>query len=393
MRNAYLPKNKTQVARSNTIRDINRQIVLGYIRDKGIVSRADLAKLTDLQRSTVSQIVEDLIKIEFIEEIGEGVSSGGRKPTMLQLQKGRIDAIGIDITPTVTTIGTADLAGNILEKNTFLTDPEVEKTYAEIVFQVNKLIKENDLRFVEIGVSLPGLVDDLTGKVYYVPHFGWKEWFLKDDLQKATGLSVTIDNDANSVALAELWFGSPEVRQLKNFLTILVAEGIGTGMILNGEIYRGKNGVAGEFGHMIVGLEGLVECSCGSRRCWEALASDKATMARFTEISGKKLKIEDIIERAKINNEPEVSVIKETIAYLGIGISNLLVGLSPELVIVNGKIAKLLSPLAQELPQIISRSVRQSLPPIKIIASTLGDNPTLMGALSLALARKYASVG
>ncbi len=382
---------KVKVARSNTIRDINRQVVLNYIRENGVISRADIAKLTELQRSTISQIVDDLIKNEFVEEIGAGASTGGRKPTMLRLQKGKQAVIGVDITPTTTTIATSDLGGNILEQQSFQTDPDVNKTFSEIV----KGLKKINNKALQVGVSLPGLVNDIQGRVIFVPFFEWKNWNLKEDLEQETGLSVVIDNDANAISLAELWFGRKEVRNVKNFLTVLVAEGIGTGMIIDGQIYRGHNGVAGEFGHMVVvGTDSVVECSCGSRKCWEALASDTATIARYLIATNQTnpITIDDFIELVKAKNINALKIAKETLFYLGVGIANIVVGLSPETVVVSGKIAQLMTLLAEDVPHFFERNIRQNLPVIQIMASTLGNNPTLMGAISLALSKKFDAV-
>ncbi len=384
---------KHQVARSNTIRDINRQIILNYVREQKIISRAEIAKLTDLQRSTVSIIVDDLINEGFLEEIGSGASTGGRKPTMLQLQKGKAAVIGIDITPTYTNIASADLAGNYLQKKSFLTSSNIDETFANIISNVKKITEKCESNNLEVGISVPGLVDELHKNVIYVPYFQWENWNLSEDFYRETNLKSTIDNDANSVALAELWFGRPEIYSMKNFMTILVAEGIGTGIVFDGRVYRGENGVAGEFGHMIIGVDSDVECSCGSKKCWESFASDRATIARYKKLSNENSvrEMNEIMELFDQKNPAAVEAINETLRYLSIGVSNLLVGLSPEAIIISGKISELSPIMAQELPFIFERSVRQNMPPLKIIASSLGRNPTLIGAVSLGLVKKFSA--
>lgn len=395
MKKIYLQKAKTQIARPNTIRGINKQIVLTYVRDRAPISRADIARETALQRSTVSAIIDELQNAGLIEEIGVGDSTGGRKPTLLSLKSDLPVAVGIDITPRITTVALANLAGEVMEKDSFPTSPNTEHITEQLIERVSEIKKNNKGNQLGIGISLPGITDQTAGKLIYSPYFQWRNWEIGKRLEKETNLSVTIDNDANAVALAELWFGREKIRKISNFITVLVAEGVGTGIIFDGQVYRGDKGSAGEFGHMIVGTNAPVRCSCGSYECWEAHASDNATLARYKKSSGlpneTSLNIKELIARADKGDEKAVRSIRETAKYLGIGISNLIVGLSPQAVIVSGGITKAWDMVAGELSLLATRSVRGELPRINLLASTLGDEPTLIGALSLVLARKFAS--
>ncbi|HEX9928661.1 MAG TPA: ROK family transcriptional regulator [Pyrinomonadaceae bacterium] len=391
MRRIYLQKAKTEVARSNTIRNINRQIVLNYVREREPISRAEIAKQTELQRSTVSAIVDSLVTEGFIKEIGVGESSGGRKPTLLQLRKDQPVAIGVDITPTTTSIALANLAGEILEQQSFQTSPDSEKTFEQIIKRLLKIKSKLKSDSVEIGVSVPGLVDAATGIVSYVPYFQWKHWNLKQKIERAAELPVVIDNDANAIALAELWFGGLE-HTVKNFVSVLVAEGIGTGIIFDGQIYRGNQGAAGEFGHMVVGSKNKVVCSCGSTQCWEAFASNKATLARFNDLTDHKAEnIEEVFSLALEQNAEALKIVNETTRYLALGIVNLIVGLSPEIIVISGKITRIWSLIERQLLETVETNIRQKLPEIQIKASTLGEQPTLQGAISLSLIHKFAS--
>ncbi|HEX8194660.1 MAG TPA: ROK family transcriptional regulator [Pyrinomonadaceae bacterium] len=391
MRRIYLQKAKTEVARSNTIRNINRQIVLNYVREREPISRAEIAKQTELQRSTVSAIVDSLVTEGFIKEIGVGESSGGRKPTLLQLRKDQPVAVGVDITPTTTSVALANLAGEILEQQSFQTSPDGEKTFEQIIKRLLKIKSKLKSDSVEIGVSVPGLVDAATGIVSYVPYFQWKHWNLKQKIERAAELPVVIDNDANAIALAELWFGGLE-HTVKNFVSVLVAEGIGTGIIFDGQIYRGNQGAAGEFGHMVVGSKNKVVCSCGSTQCWEAFASNKATLARFNDLTDRKAEnVEEVFSLALEQNAEALRIVNETTRYLALGIVNLIVGLSPEIIVISGKITRIWSLIERQLLETVETNIRQKLPEIQIKASTLGEQPTLQGAISLSLIHKFAS--
>jgi N-acetylglucosamine repressor len=382
---------KAQAARLNTIRDINRQIVLNYVREREPISRAEIARETELQRSTISAIVEDLKTEGLVEEVGEGESTGGRRPTLLKLRAVGPIAIGVSITPTCTTIATSDLAGRVIDQEEFPTDA------GKTIHQVIEVVREFTTRYkgsIEgVGVSLPGLVDPSTGTALYIPYFLWRDLPISQMISNAVGLPVVIDNDANAVALAELWFGRPEVNDARDFILVLVAEGVGTGIIFDGQVYRGQRGAAGEFGHMVIGRGAPVPCSCGSDDCWEAFSSERAAIARYLKLSGAAAETTfiEVVDRALSGEANAKAALVETARHLGVGISNLIIGFSPEAVVVGGEIARAWDLIESALTETIANSVRRGLPSARILPSTLGENPTLRGALSLVLASKFAA--
>ena len=386
---------KVSVARSDTIRNINRQIVLNYVRERAPISRAEIAQETALQRSTISIIVDELKAQGLIEEF-EGESTGGRPPTLLQLRAADAIAIGVDLSTENTIVATSDLAGRVLEQEEFQTDPSSKETLSRIIDSARKLIKKW-IDIEGIGISLPGLVDSKTGNALFVPRFKWRDWAIAEEMGVATGLPVSVDNDANAMALAELWFGRPEIREVRDFIMILVEEGLGTGIVFDGQVYHGVVGAAGEFGHMIIGTNAPIACASGSHECWEAFASERAALARYANLCGKAdedtgVTFEQVMDRALNGESVAKAALIETAHYLGIGISNLIKGLSPEAVIVGGQIARVWPLIAQELKRAVEEnSICRGLPSANIIASSLGANPRLMGALSLVLASKFAS--
>jgi predicted NBD/HSP70 family sugar kinase len=383
---------KAQAARSSTIRDINRQIVLNYVREREPISRADIARVTNLQRSTVSTIVEELKGEGLVEEVGAGKSTGGRRPTLLRLRAAGATAIGVDLTPSRTTVAASDLAGRVLTREEFDNVTRPEEMVARVVEGVRAVAAANaGGEFAGVGISLPGLVDPDTGRAFYIPFFRWRDWPIAEEIAAATGLKVRVDNDANAAATAELWFGRPEVSDARDFIMVLVAEGIGTGIVFDGQIYRGERGAAGEFGHMIVGQQAPVNCSCGNRDCWEAFASERAALERYAAAVGEggRVDFDGLVERALGGEGAAIDALSEMAHYLGIGISNLIVGLSPETVVVGGKITRAWSLVAPSLEETIHRSIRRGLPSARIVPSTLGGQPTLMGAISLILSRTF----
>ncbi len=410
---------KVETARASTMRDINRNIVLNYVRDRQPISRADIARATALQRSTVSTIVEHLKGDGLVEEIGSGESSGGRRPTLLQLRAEGVLAIGVDVAPTLTTIVTSDLNGQIRDRREFPTLSNAEKMTESIIETIKDIRRRGDgRRMAGIGVSLPGLVDAASSEALYIPYFGWRNWKIGKQLHDATNLRVMVDNDANAAALAELWFGSAHAEAerdvMRDFIMVIVAEGVGTGIVFDGQIYRGERGAAGEFGHMVIGSDAPTTCSCGNRDCWEAFASGRAAVARYAKIIGAQLKpvitttrqsgttkdtaqhsdeiaFSEVVDRALAGERAAITALQETARYLGVGISNLIVGFSPETVIVGGELVRVWSLIETQLQETVGRSIRRGLSSSRIAPSSLNDKPTVMGALSLVLARKFAT--
>ena len=300
----------------------------------------------------------------------------------------------MSITPTRTTIATSDLAGRVISHREFFTEPDPTKSFDAVIETLREFRLQNP-RVEGVGVSLPGLVDPTTGTVVYVPYFQWRDLPIGDMIKSAIGLPVIIDNDANAVALAELWFGRPEVTDARDFILVLVAEGVGTGIVFDGQIYRGQCGAAGEFGHMIIAPDAPVTCSCGNRDCWEAFSSEGAALARYSNLSGgsdrSPQNFRELVDRALAGEANAKSVLVDTACYLGIGISNLVVGFNPAAVVVGGEIARAWALVEKSLTETLEHSVRRGLPSAKILPSTLGEQPTLRGALSLVLARKFAA--
>ena len=382
------------MARSNTIRDINRQIVLNYVRELGPISRAEIARETALQRSTVSLIVDELTDHGLIEEVS-GESTGGRPPSLLSLRTADAVAIGVDLGTIKTVMATSDLAGRLLSQEEFSTDPDADISTQNMVECALRLMRSSGGTIEGIGISFPGWVDPETRRSY-APHFKWRDVAIAETLTQATSLPVAIDNDANAAALAELWFGRPEIREIRDFILVLVEAGLGTGVVFDGQVYRGEGGTAGEFGHMTIGSGAPVACAAGSTECWEAFASERAAVARYKKLirhnGNNDVDFTKLMDLALRGEGDARSALKTTARYLGIGIANLIQGLAPETVIVSGPIVRAWPVIAQDLKASVEASICRGLPSTPIIGSTLGTQPTLMGALSLVLASKFASV-
>jgi predicted NBD/HSP70 family sugar kinase len=314
---------------------------------------------------------------------------------LLSLRTADAVALGVDLGTARTVVATSDLAGRVLEQEEFPTNPDAEKTIQTIIASAQRLLRKYST-IEGIGIALPGFVNPETDELY-IPHFAWRDIPIANELRAASGLPVKTDNDANAAALAELWFGRPEIREVRDFIMVLVEEGVGTGIVFDGQVYRGEAGAAGEFGHMIIGKGAPIACASGGRECWEAFASERAALARYATLvrDSNEAPADNCVELVNLalkGSKPARAALKETAHYLGVGIANLMQGLAPEAVIVGGPIVGAWSLIHEDLKGAVETSLCRGFPLKPIIASTLGDEPTVMGAISLVLASKFASV-
>lgn len=387
---------KAQAARLNTIRDINRQLVLNYVRERGPISRAEIARETELQRSTVSTIVDELLADGIVEEIGIGESTGGRPPSLLRLRAEGAFAVGVDVTTKTTTVATCNLNGDVLERVEFPTNPDSDATIRHVTRIIRDYMRKGDGSIQGVGVVVPGQVDFATGRASYIPYFDWRDIEFAQRISEAVSLPVVVDNDANAAALAELWLGRPEVSRVRDFIMVLVHAGVGTGIVFDGQIYRGRNSIAGEFGHMIVGTDAPVRCSCGKYHCWEAFSCTRAALARYKRLAPRRARsvteFGDLVARALDGDPHARAAIEETGRYIGVGLANLSVGLSPEAIVVSGAILAAWSLISDIVHETIDRELSAGFGRSPIILSTLAESETLLGALSLVLTLKFGLV-
>ena len=389
-----------QVATSETARDINRRIVLNLIRTHQPISRADLARHSGLQRSTVSVIAEQLIKERWITEGANGHTARGRRPTFLHLNKERVGIIGINVRPITTTLALADLDANFLAQDSLPTPADPKQFVAELVPRVRKLIDARpELTCEGIGVSLPGRVDLATKKLVFAPNLGWRDFDLKTPLEKATKLPVELENAANSCALTEICFGR-RAEGLRNLVVVTVSEGIGCGLILNHQLVQGSTGTAGEFGHAALVQDGL-ECSCGNRGCWEMYASNSAAVRYYSQASStsrgrrsttleKTISFDHLLRLAEQRDAKAVEALRQMANYLGRGLAPLVAGLAPDMIVIVGEVTR----VWHQVGPIIKETVRQhcfTRAETQIVPSDPITQPRLRGTIALVLLKHFGA--
>jgi len=328
---------RAQTASNKTPRKINLSLVFNLIRTRQPVSRADVARATGLQRSTVSLIVEDLIRSGWIVEGSVGRLPRGRRPTFLELNANRA-IIALDIHPAQTTIAVADVAGRIVAQQVVIVPEDAGKALNAIVGAIRKLIAAHKtLSFDGIGICLPGRTDLHLQKLIFAPNLKWPVLSLKSRMERATGLRVEMDNVANACALAEVWFGSSD--GLHDLVVVNVSEGIGTGIFANGRLLRGESGMAGEFGHVQLQLDGPL-CACGNRGCWETLASNRAAIRYYTELNPAAAppSFDALIKLSESGEQLATQALTRMAQQLGAGIRMIAAVLAPREIVVVGDI-------------------------------------------------------
>ena len=394
--------NNFQVATSETARDINSRIMLNLVREHQPLSRADLMRRSGLQRSTVSVITEQLISERWLREGAVGRALRGRRPTFLHLNENRAGIFGINIQPGMTEIALANLSGHFLAQESMPTPASSEKFVKQVSQRIGELRKAHPhMAYEGIGVSLPGRVDLSSQKLVFAPNLGWREMDLKVQLENATGLSVDLENAANACALSEFWFGK-HAEVVRNLIVVTVSEGIGVGMILNGQLVRGTSGMAGEFGHVTINENGP-KCGCGNHGCWEVYASNSAAVRYYSEAkssdrNGKTNSskqpaaktFENVLQLAEQGDPKAAEALNRMAHYLGKGIAMLIAGLAPDVIVVVGDVARAWDKVGPIVTDIVKqRSSTHAT--TKIMASGLVPQPRLRGIIALVLQRHFGA--
>jgi predicted NBD/HSP70 family sugar kinase len=377
-----------QVASTEVVRDINRRIILNLIRTRHPISRADLARVSGLQRSTVSSIVEQLIEERWVLYGATGRLPRGRRPTFLRLNSERV-IVGVDVRPTQTTVALADANGQFIWQEMMPTPADPEVAVERLIDSIQRVIRTCANKKVEgIGISLPGRFSRESDRLVFAPNLHWANFDLHGPIARATGLEVELENAANACVLAAVWFD--HLLEDKNFVVVTVSEGIGTGILANGRLVQGTNGMAGEFGHVPLEPDGPV-CGCGSRGCWEVFGSNRAALRYYaeTEKAPEGLTFPDLLSRADQGDIRAAKAIEKMAHYLGRGMRLIVAGLAPERIIVVGDLTR----SWHRFGPVIETEVRhQVLPggcPPKLVPAHEDGRARLRGTIALVLQKHF----
>ncbi|MEH7489229.1 transcriptional repressor XylR, partial [Priestia megaterium] len=326
-----------QIADQALVKKMNQKLILDEILKNSPISRATLSEITGLNKSTVSSQVNTLLEKDFIFEIGAGQSRGGRRPVMLVFNKNAGYSIGIDIGVDYLNGILTDLEGNIiLEKTSDLSSSsasEVKEILFALIHGFVTHMPESPYGLVGIGICVPGLVDRHQ-QIIFMPNLNWNIKDLQFLIESEFNVPVFVENEANAGAYGEKVFGM--TKNYENIVYISINVGIGTGLVINNELYKGVQGFSGEMGHMTIDFNGP-KCSCGNRGCWELYASEKALLASLSK-EEKNISRKEIVERANKNDVEMLNALQNFGFYIGIGLTNILNTFDVEAVILRNHI-------------------------------------------------------
>lgn len=385
------------------LRKFNTAVVLDALRRYAPLSRAELAVRTQLNRSTVSIIINSLIEEGFVQETDLQSARIGRPGMLLELNPRGGFAIGVEIGVDFISVILTDFTAQVIWRNRIQSDSQGnEIAIIEAAQNLTQTALEagvgQGLRPLGIGLGVPGLVDVRQGKLVFAPNLRWNNLPLRLMWTQHFNLPIFVENEANAAALGEFYFGA--ARGVDDFIYLSAGVGLGGGIMIGGKLFRGSSGYASEVGHMTVDPNGDL-CGCGNRGCWETLVGPRAVLRRVRQtlqdgaessmlsLAGGQLDqlTFDVVVQAAHSGDPiALAALQDVGANLGIGVANLINIFNPQLVVLGGAL-NLASPFL--LPAIEGTVCQNSLKPscenVRLVPSAHGIDACVMGAIALVL--------
>ena len=385
---------RIDTASPEVVRQINRRAVLNLIRTRQPISRADLARMSGMQRSTISLIVEELLVEKWLVEGDTVPLPRGRRPTFLRLNDNRV-VIGVDIRPSQITIALSDVNGQFLSQEIIPTPATAKAAVAMIISRVEKIVSlVPGKSFEGIGVSLPGRIHPASGSLTFAPNLNWAGEDLKTPLMAGTGLPVEVENAANACVLASLWFDqAPDGTETPDdFVVVTVSEGIGCGVLVNGRLVRGMGGMAGEFGHVSLNPEGP-QCGCGNQGCWEVYGSNRAALRYYAEANPQAATItfQDLLRLSDQGDEHAVASLDRMAHQLGVGMRMLVTGLAPQRIVVIGDLTRAWYRFGPAIDQELGKWLLPGAQRPPVIPAHQDGLARLRGTVALVLQRYFSA--
>lgn len=362
------------IASQEMIRDNNRRLVLEYIVNHPPVSRADLAKQLSLTKATISNIVQELLEQDLIREIGSARTSMGRKPILLEFHKKCGAALAIDVRPRQISVLISDLKGEDCRVKEY---PFSEKDclldlLTEILSENLPEYKDSPYGIVGVAVGIYGVVHQ--NRIRFTPYYPLPEEDLGERLEERFGLPVIVENESNLSVLGESAFH----HHYKNMIHLNIHDGIGMGILINEQLYKGKDGYAGELGHTILFPDGK-PCPCGNRGCLEQYASEKAILEAYALRTGREhITVDEFLKDYQDRIPEALEMMELFVKYMSIGINNLINTFNTDLIVLNSCFSNYIPDINQRIVDCLARHQNRDC---RILPSTLQDTSCLMGGI------------
>ena len=383
------------------IKEINRNLILNLIKNQGPISRTDLARFSRLSPASVSGITADLIAAGMVLVTGEGESRGGRRPVMLRLNKQAGFVVGLKLMENALTIALTDLDANILDHRVVPMSASrdsltVQAVLPVLIEAIEQTILEAGVkrqRVLGIGIGMAGSIDGESGICRFSPYFNWRNVQIAKPIADHFDLPVYIENDVNTLTIAEKWYGYGH--DVDHFAVVTVGRGIGAGIVTNGQFYRGAFGGAGEFGHIplfhkedVTTLENLASDPAVVKQAQAALAQGEVSVLAAAD----ELTITAVIQAAQNGDQLSQTLLAEAGRWLGIGIAMLINILNPQLIIIGGEGVHAgdwrLDPMREAIKAYALDSLAED---IAIVIEPSGDETWARGAATLVLGEIFKS--
>ena len=362
------------IASQEMIRDNNRRLVLEYIVNHPSVSRADLAKHLSLTKATISNIVQELLDQNLIREIGSARTSMGRKPILLEFCKKCGTVLAIDVRPSQISTLVSDLKGkdcHVKEYPFSQRDCLLERL-TEILSENLKEPGASPYGIVGVSIGIYGVVQN--NRIIFTPYYPLPQENLGELLEQKFKIPVIVENESNLSVLGESAFHY----QYENMIHLNIHDGIGMGILIGEQLYKGKDGYAGEFGHTILFPDGK-PCPCGNRGCFEQYASEKAILEEYALRRQKEAMTVDEFLRDYQEKIPEaVEMMELFVKYMSIGINNLINTFNTDLIVLNSCFSNYIPDIIQRIVDYLARHQNRDC---RILPSALQDISCLMGGI------------
>jgi N-acetylglucosamine repressor len=375
------------------LRDLNVSLLIELVRRAGSISRAELARRSSLSAPTVSTIVENLVTRGIFNEVAIAPSSGGRPPVLVSMDPKAGYIIGIKLRADGLTTVICDLEAQVVASReievALVGDPAV--TIRAVEQETRRILHDAvipDSKVLGVGIGAPVSVDTSTGICTFSNLLSWRNVDLAGPLGERLGFPVWVENDVNTLAVAEKWAG--DATNARDFVTLSIGSGVGLGIVIDRSLYRGADGAAGEFGHVIV-KPGGARCKCGALGCLEALVGEDALRRSVGEQIGRNVSRNELIELAESGDAVALEVLSEAGQMLGLAVANMMTLLNPELLIICGEGTQLgasfLDPVVAAVRELTFANLGKK---VEVKVQRWGDEAWAVGAATLVLRELFS---